>query len=91
MIDLDKKCKMFVWNITTINTAEKVIVEAGFQNIETARLDSLSASIFFKSRLKASITTLDGVPSLTPFGKRHYDVFKSGPWYAGEIRAKKPL
>lgn len=89
-IDLDKKCKMFVWNITTINMSEKAISEAGFQDVVSGRLDSLSASIFFKSRLKASITTIDGVASLTPFGKQHYDIFRSGPWYAGEIRARKP-
>lgn len=89
-IDLDKMCKMFVWNITTINEAEKVISEAGFQDIETGRVDLLSARSFFKSRLEASLTTLDGAPALTQFGKRHYDLFKSGPWYAGEIRARKP-
>lgn len=89
MIDLDKMCKMFVWNITTINKAEKVISEAGFQDITTGRVDLLSARSFFRSRLKASLTTR-GVPALTQFVKRHSDLFKSGPWYAGEIRARKP-
>jgi ubiquinone/menaquinone biosynthesis C-methylase UbiE len=89
-IDLDKMCKMFAWNMTTLGASAKAIAEAGFQDIETGRLDFLSARAFFQFRLKASVTTVDGTPSLTLFGKRHHDIFKSGPWYAGEIRARKP-
>lgn len=89
-IDLAKKCEMFVWNILTIGESENIVAAAGFQQIEAGRLDSLSARTFFEQRLKASVTMLDGKPALTPFGEQHYYVFKSGPWYAGEIRAKKP-
>jgi len=89
-IELNKKCRMFAWNITTLNEAERVISEAGFADTETCRLDFLSARSFAESRIKASITVINGVQALTPFGERHSGFFKLGVWYPGEIRARKP-
>lgn len=87
--DNEKLCNMFVWNGTTLGAAEKAVAGAGFGDIQTARLENMSSSAFFRARKKACLTEVDGILSLTPFGRRHYDFFKTIPWFSAEIRARK--
>lgn len=88
-IDFAKMCRMFAWNMVEMSTTERSMAAAGFQNLESNRLDFLSAQDFMESRLKASYTRSEGRLTVTPFGERHHDFFQSGPWYAGEIKAQK--
>lgn len=88
--DNDKLCSMFVWKGTTLSAAEKAVAEAGFVDIRTARLENMYSSIFFRDRKKACLTEVNGILSLTPFGRRHYDFFQTIPWFSAEIHAIKP-